>query len=100
MFEIIEIGPSMRQGSASAMLGAGIARSLTANKHTNALLRIIAMLLLYPFRGIRTADQGKTAGGFYLIFDKVVFLGYHEAVAIDTASIPWLTSSRPFWCTL
>lgn len=70
MFEIIEIGPSIRPGSAFAMLGADIAGSLTANRYINALLRIIATLLLCRFRGIRTADESKTAGGFYLICRK------------------------------
>jgi SAM-dependent methyltransferase len=67
MFELIEIGPSIRPGSAFLMLGTDMAGSLTANKYVNVLLRGIATVLLYPFRGIRTADESRTAGGFYLI---------------------------------
>lgn len=72
MFDIIEIGPSIRPGSAFAMLGAHIAGSLTANRYMNYFLRSMATVLLYPLRGIRTADESKTAGAFYLIGRKSV----------------------------
>lgn len=66
-FEIIEIGPSIRPGSAFVMLGVHIAGSLTANKYVNSVLRRVATLILYPFRGIRTSDASKTAGALYMI---------------------------------
>ena len=69
-FEIIEIGSSIRPGSALAMLGVQIAQSLTVNKYINYVLGKIARLILYPLRVIRTADQSKTAGAFYMICRK------------------------------
>jgi len=69
-FEIIEIGASIRPGSAFAMQGVYIARTLTSNKYINYGLGKIATILLYPFRWIRTVDENKTAGAFYMIARK------------------------------
>jgi len=69
-FEIVRIGPSIRPGSAFALLGVHIARTITVNKYINYLLANIATVILYPFRGIKTADQSKTAGAFYMICRK------------------------------
>lgn len=69
-FEIIKVGPSIRSGSAFAMLGVHIARTLTSNRYINYLLGKLAVFVLYPFRWIRTADGSKTAGSFYIICRK------------------------------
>ncbi|AMV36149.1 class I SAM-dependent methyltransferase [Planctomyces sp. SH-PL62] len=69
-FEIVEIGPSIRPGSAFAMLGVHIAGSMTHNRYINFLLRKAAFVVLFPFRWIRTADESKTAGAFYMICRK------------------------------
>lgn len=66
-FHIIKIGSSIRSGSAFAMLGICIAQNLTQNKYINYGLAKIASVLLYPFKWVLTADESKTAGGFYLI---------------------------------
>lgn len=71
-FEIIESGPSIRSGSAFAMLGLHIASRLTHNKYLNYIFRRIAFLLLYPFRWLQTTDGGKTAGAFYIICRKTI----------------------------
>ena len=70
MFEIIEVGPSIRPGSAFAMLGVHIAGSLTANRYINWLLRKTVTACLFPFRWIRTVDESNTAGAFYMICKK------------------------------
>ena len=69
-FTIIDIGPSIRPGSAFAMQGAHIAATLTNNKYVNFVLLKVATLLLFPLRWIRTADERRTAGGFYLVAQK------------------------------
>ena len=70
-FNIVESGPSIRPGSAFAMLGVHIAQSLTTNKYINFLLGKIITFALYPFRGIRTSEENKTAGAFYIICQKI-----------------------------
>ena len=70
-FNIEESGPSIRPGSAFAMLGVCIAKSLTTNKYMNFFLGKIVTLVLYPFRGIRTVEEDKTAGAFYIICQKI-----------------------------
>jgi SAM-dependent methyltransferase len=74
-FEIIEIGPSIRSGSAFAMLGVYVAGTLTSNKYVNYALRSAATFILYPFRWIRTAEESKTAGAFYMICRKSEWQG-------------------------
>ncbi|MGI0076352.1 MAG: class I SAM-dependent methyltransferase [Nitrosopumilaceae archaeon] len=69
-FQIIEFGPSIRPGSAFAMLGVHIAGSLTNSKYVNFVLRKTATILLFPFRGIRTADEDNTCGALYMICRK------------------------------
>lgn len=69
-FEQIEIGSSIRSGSAFAMLGVRIAQNMTTNKYINYGLVKLATVLLFPFRWIRTADESKTAGAFYMIARK------------------------------
>ena len=69
-FKVIESGPSIRPGSAFAMLGVHIAQSSTTNKYVNFLLGKIAKLALYPFRGVRTAKENYSAGAFYIICQK------------------------------
>lgn len=70
-FNIVESGPSIRPGSAFAMLGVHIAQSLTSNKYMNFLLGKIVTFMLYPLSGIRTAEENKTAGAFYIICQKI-----------------------------
>jgi len=70
-FEIIESGPSIRPGSAFALLGVHIASSLTPNKYVNYIFGKMATVALYPFKRIRTAKEHKTAGAFYIICKKV-----------------------------
>lgn len=69
-FEHIEIGPSIRSGSAFAMLGVRIAQNMTTNKYINYGLFKLATVVLFPFRWIKTADESKTAGAFYMIARK------------------------------
>lgn len=69
-FEIVEIGPSIRPGSAFAFLGVQIAYDLTSNKYVNFALAQIAAALLYPFRRVKTKQENKTAGAFYMICRK------------------------------
>ena len=66
-FKIVEIGPSIRSGSAFAMLGIHMAQNLTRNKYLNYGLSKAASVILYPFRWIASADESQTAGAFYLI---------------------------------
>jgi len=70
-FAILDIGASIRPGSAFAMLGVRIAGSLTSNRYLNFLLARIAAALLYPFRRIRTARESRTAGAFYVVCRKI-----------------------------
>jgi SAM-dependent methyltransferase len=69
-FEIVEIGPSIRPGSAFAFLGTQMAHHLTANKYINRLMAIMATVVFYPFRRVRTHDEHRTAGAFYMICRK------------------------------
>lgn len=69
-FQITTIGPSIRSGSAFAMLGVHIAQNLTRNKYLNYALSNIASLIVFPLRWIKTVDESKTAGAFYLICQK------------------------------
>ena len=69
-FEVIKIGCSIRPGSAFAMLGIHIAQTLTHNKYANFMLKKMATLALFPFTAIRTVDESKTAGAFYMICRK------------------------------
>lgn len=69
-FEHIEIGSSIRSGSAFAMLGVRIAQNMTTNKYINYGLFKLATVVLFPFRWIKTADESKTAGAFYMIARK------------------------------
>ena len=69
-FEIIECKPSIRPGSALLMLAVHIARSATRNKYANFVLAKIAWIAFYPFRWLRTANESRTAGAFYLIARK------------------------------
>lgn len=69
-FEVVESGPSIRPGSAFAMLGADIAGSLTGNRYIDFGLRHAAGLTLTPFKWIRTAEESKTAGAHYLVARK------------------------------
>ncbi len=69
-FKIIEIGSSIRSGSAFAMLGTQIAANLTRNKYLNHGLSKMAGMILSPFAWISTADESKTAGAFYMICQK------------------------------
>lgn len=69
-FEILECGPSIRPGSAFAMLGEYIAGSMTGNKYVNFGLRKLATVALFPFRYIRTQRESMTAGAFYLVARK------------------------------
>lgn len=69
-FQIIKIAPSIRSGSAFAMLGIHIAQNLTHNRYINYGLSRITRIALYPFRYITTADESQTAGAFYLICQK------------------------------
>ena len=69
-FEIIESGATIRPGSAFAFLGVKIAEELTSNRYMNFMAARIAAVLLFPFRWIRTSDENKTAGAFYLVCRK------------------------------
>lgn len=69
-FEILECGPSIRPGSAFAMLGEYIAGSLTGNKYVNFGLRKMTAAALYPVRYVRTQRESMTAGAFYLVARK------------------------------
>lgn len=69
-FEIIECEPSIRPGSAFAMLGEYIAGSLTGNRYVNFALAKMAAVVLLQFRWIRTHQEAKCAGAFYLIARK------------------------------
>jgi SAM-dependent methyltransferase len=71
-FEVMESGPSIRSGSAFAMLGTRIAARLTGNKYLNYIFHKIALVLLYPFRWIHVNDEGQTAGAFYMICRKPI----------------------------
>ena len=71
-FDIIEVGPSIRPGSAFAMLGFHIASRMTNNKYLNYIFRNIAFVVLYPFRLLQTTDGGQTAGAFYMICRKTI----------------------------
>ena len=68
--EIVEIGPSIRPGSAFAMLGVEIAANLTTNRWANFLSRQVVQVLLWPFRHVQSAAPERTAGAFYLIARK------------------------------
>ncbi|MBI3169146.1 MAG: class I SAM-dependent methyltransferase [Chloroflexi bacterium] len=69
-FEIVEVGPSIRAGSAFAILGWRIASRLTNNKYLNKIFKVIALVLLYPFQWLKATDNGQTAGAFYIICRK------------------------------
>jgi SAM-dependent methyltransferase len=69
-FEIVDSGPSIRSGSAFAMLGIHIAQTLTLSRYINYGLGLAATVLLYPLRWISTTDESKTAGAFYMICRK------------------------------
>ena len=73
-FTIVDSGPSIRPGSAFSMYGIDIARSLTMNKYINFVLGKIATVLLYPFTFIRTSQENKIAGAFYIICKKDVLI--------------------------
>jgi hypothetical protein len=49
------------------MLGVHIAQTLTRSRYMNGLLREMAVLALSPFSGIRTVDENRTAGAFYMV---------------------------------
>jgi len=66
-FEILACGASIPPGSAFVFLGIKIAGSMTRNKYINFALAKIATALLWPLRGIKTANQAACAGAFYLI---------------------------------
>lgn len=66
-FRIIRIGPSIRPGSAFAMLGIRIAENLTRNRYVNHAMSMAATAVLYPFRWVRTAHEGMTAGAFFVV---------------------------------
>lgn len=69
-FEIVEAGPSVRPGSAFAMLGVDIARTLTTSRYVNYVLGKAAAFVLLPCCWIRTADESRTAGAFYMVCRK------------------------------
>ncbi len=71
-FEILEIGPSIRPGSAFFHLGVNIAQTLTPNIYVNVVLSKAASVLLSPFRNIQTSKAHCTAGAFYLIAQKAL----------------------------
>lgn len=71
-FEIVETMPSIRPGTAFAMLGIQIANNLTPNKYINFILAKITTVLLYPFCRIKTNREEQTAGAFYMICKKRV----------------------------
>lgn len=69
-FEVIESGPSIRPGSALAMLAIDIFGSLTGNRYVDFALRKLAIVLTFPLLWIRTSEEEKTCGAFYLIAKK------------------------------
>jgi SAM-dependent methyltransferase len=69
-FEVIDIGASIRPGSAFVMQGVRIARTLTSNRYLSHAFGMAATFILYPFRWIRTVEEYKTAGAFYMICRK------------------------------
>lgn len=69
-FSVVKIGSSIRSGSAFVMLGIHIAKNMTNNRYINYCMSRVAILSLYPFRWIVTADESQTAGAFYLICKK------------------------------
>lgn len=70
-FEILETGPSIRPGSAFFMLGVHLAQRATTNKYVNYVCAKVATAALLPFAWIRTTDESKAAGAFYLVGRKV-----------------------------
>lgn len=66
-FEILALGPSIRPGSAFLYLGHDIAGSATGNRYVDFVLRGLVTLALSPFAWLRTAEESKTCGAFYLI---------------------------------
>lgn len=69
-FEIIQTGSSIRSGSAFLLHGQRIARNLTKNKYLNFGLAKLVTLMLFPCRWVKTADESRTAGAFYIICRK------------------------------
>lgn len=69
-FEILEVGPTIRPGSALLQLATSLARNLTPNKYVNFALGKLATGVLYPLRGLRTHREAYSAGAFYLIAQK------------------------------
>jgi SAM-dependent methyltransferase len=69
-FDVLEIGPSIRPGSAFYFLGVNIAGDLTGNRYINFALRSATAFLLWPFRWIRTKHDERTCGAFYAVCRK------------------------------
>jgi len=53
------------------MLGVDLAQRITTNKYVDYVCAKAATALLLPFTWIRTADERKPAGAFYLVGRKV-----------------------------
>lgn len=69
-FELVEVGPSITSGLAFHMLAVEIAQKLTGNRYVDFVLGRTVAFLLYPLKGLRTRDESRTAGAFYLICRK------------------------------
>lgn len=69
-FEIVKVDSSIRSGSAFAMLGVRITQNLTSNKYINYGLSKIVMIILSPFKWIKTTNESSTAGAFYIVCRK------------------------------
>lgn len=69
-FELIDSGASIRPGSAFAMLGHHIAKSLTPYRTLNYILGKAAATILQPLGWIKTHSDDMTAGAFYIVCRK------------------------------
>ncbi|MFY9368428.1 MAG: class I SAM-dependent methyltransferase [Desulfomonilia bacterium] len=70
-FEIVKLAPSVRPGTAWVFLGCAIMQDLTRNRYINFALALLFKAMLYPFKWIKTAEESKLAGGFYVVGKKL-----------------------------
>lgn len=69
-FEILKSGVSIRPGSALVMVGSYVAGSMTGSRYVNRVLSMLTTAVLFPLCYIRTRDEEKTAGAFYVVARK------------------------------
>ncbi len=66
-FEVVDTGPSITAGSATAMVASSLFCDLSQNKYLRYALKSATEVICYPLRWLKTSYPERAAGAFYVV---------------------------------